>query len=209
LYAAIDYFDQQRVDFDAQSTVTNNTTRAKGTEAELRWVLNSQLTITSAYTHLKIENIGLESQGGSQFNDLGAGDLALLGINPASVFGGVVGALVPVTGDSHPKAGIPQNVYALNFLGSADPWVPGLSGTVALSHVSAVPSGFTGVVTLPKYTLLNMGARYEVGKWSLNATVKNATNQRYFRSNFPDLFGSNVVLPELPRNYLFTGTYKF
>jgi iron complex outermembrane receptor protein len=209
LYVALDWFDQQRVDFNAQATVTNNTTRAKGTEFEMRYVVNPMLTITGAYTHLKIENIGISSQGGYQFNDLGAGDLVLLGINPASAYGGSVGSLVSVNGDEHTKAGIPQNVYSLNFLGSADPWVHGLSGTIALSHVSAVPSGFTGVVTLPKYTLLNMGLRYEMGKFAINGVVKNATNERYFRSNFPDLFGSNVVLPELPRNYLLTGTYKF
>ncbi len=33
--------------------------------------------------------------------------------------------------------------------------------------------------------------------------------ERYFRSNFPDLFGDSVVLPELPRNYLLSATFKF
>jgi iron complex outermembrane receptor protein len=56
---------------------------------------------------------------------------------------------------------------------------------------------------------VNLGVRYERGKWSLNAEVKNLSDQRYFRSNFPDLFGNSVVLPELPRNYLLSGNYKF
>jgi iron complex outermembrane receptor protein len=43
----------------------------------------------------------------------------------------------------------------------------------------------------------------------MNLACKNATDERYFRSNFPDLFGTSVVLPELPRNYSATLQYKF
>ena len=35
------------------------------------------------------------------------------------------------------------------------------------------------------------------------------TNERYFRSNFPDLFGESIVLPELPRSWLVSAAYKF
>jgi iron complex outermembrane receptor protein len=56
---------------------------------------------------------------------------------------------------------------------------------------------------------VNAGLRFERGKWAVNAQVKNLTDARYFRSNFPDLFGSSVVLPELPRHYLLSGTFKF
>jgi iron complex outermembrane receptor protein len=51
--------------------------------------------------------------------------------------------------------------------------------------------------------------RFERGKWALNADVKNLGDARYFRSNFPDLFGSSIVLPELPRSYVLAGSYKF
>jgi iron complex outermembrane receptor protein len=208
LYLAVDYFNQRRVDFSAQDTVTNNATKASGIEFEARWVVNPLLTITSAYTNMKVVNLtgGID---GSQFSYMGGQQLLDMGINPAAVYGSGIGQLVPYTGSEPRKAGIPQQVYGLNFLGSADPWVAGLSGTVALQHVSSVPSGFAGDVTLPKYTLVNLGARYERGKWAMNLACKNATDARYFRSNFPDLFGSSVVLPELPRNYSATLQYKF
>jgi iron complex outermembrane receptor protein len=208
LYLAVDYFNQRRIDYNAQDTVTNNATKATGYEFEARWVVNPQLTITSAYTNLRIVNLtgGID---GSQFSFMGGQELLNIGINPGLVYGANVGELIPYTGAEPRKAGIPQQVYGLNFLGSAEPWVAGLSGTVAIQHVSSVPSGFSGAVTLPKYTLLNMGLRYERGRWALNTAVKNATNERYFRSNFPDLFGSSVVLPELPRNYSATLQYKF
>jgi iron complex outermembrane receptor protein len=67
----------------------------------------------------------------------------------------------------------------------------------------------SGSVTLPEYTLLTVGMRYEVGRRAINLACKNCTDARYFRSNFPDLFGSSVVLPELPRNYTMSGQYRF
>lgn len=208
LFLSVDYFNQTRIDFNAQDTVTNNATKATGYEFEGRYVVNPMLTITGAYTNMKIVNLtgGID---GSQFAFLGGQELLNLGINPALVYGSVVGQLAPYTGATPRKAGIPQQVASLNFLASADPWLPGLSGTVAIQHVSSVPSGFAGDVTLPKYTLLTLGARYERGKWALNLACKNCSDARYFRSNFPDLFGSSVVLPELPRNYTISAQYRF
>jgi iron complex outermembrane recepter protein len=70
-------------------------------------------------------------------------------------------------------------------------------------------SGFSKTVKLPSYTLLNASVYYEAGPWRVGLQGKNLTDERYFRSNFPDLFGSSVVLPELPRNYLLSASYKF
>ena len=75
--------------------------------------------------------------------------------------------------------------------------------------VDEVASGFSASVTLPSYTLVNAGMSYEAEDWSFNLTVKNLTDERYFRSNFPDLFGSQIVLPELPRHWNAKFTYKF
>ncbi len=208
LFLAVDYFNQRRIDFSAQDTVTNKATKATGIEFEARWVVNPELTITSAYTNMKIVNLSTGLKG-TQFSFFGGQDLINIGINPALMYGGVIPSLISYTGDQPRKAGIPQQVYSLNFLASADPWVSGLSGTVAIQHVSTVPSGFSGSVTLPDYTLLTLGARYEVGRWAINLACKNCTDARYFRSNFPDLFGSSVVLPELPRNYTMSGQYRF
>lgn len=207
LFAAVDYFIQQRTDYNAQDTVSNNTTLAKGLEFETRFVVNPELTITGAFTSMAVYNLSLSSNG-EQFSFAGAGDLK--GVNPALIYGGTVAALFPVnTTGGTLKAGLPKTLYSINFLGSFDPWVQGLSGSVAVTHSSKVFSGFSESITLPQYTLVNAGLRFEHGKWAVNAQVKNLSDARYFRSNFPDLFGNSVVLPELPRNYLLSGTYKF
>ncbi|MET0280553.1 MAG: TonB-dependent receptor [Steroidobacteraceae bacterium] len=205
LFFAVDYYEQERTDYSAQDTVTNNSTLAKGYEGELRWVVNPVLTVTGAYSNQKIYNLGANSD--FQFSFMGAEDLVKLGIDPSSVFGGTLGWFIETP--DHRKAGIPENIYSLNFLVGFEQWVPGLSGSVSATHVDSVYSGYSKVVKLPSYTLLNAGVRYEKGSWAIGLQSKNVTNERYFRSNFPDLFGASVVLPEVPRTFLVTADYKF
>jgi iron complex outermembrane receptor protein len=206
LYLSLAHFVQERTDYNAQDTVTNNTTQAKGIEFEFRGVLTNNLILTGAWTNLKVYNL-TALQNGTQFSFAGAGDLPA-GVNPADMYGGTVGALIPA-GDGR-KAGIPENMYSLNLLYNIDKGMfAGVSGMVGVIHADSVYSGFSKAVKLPAYTLLNAGISYETKDWKVALYGKNLTNERYFRSNFPDLFGSNVVLPELPRNYQATVTYKF
>jgi iron complex outermembrane receptor protein len=75
--------------------------------------------------------------------------------------------------------------------------------------VDSTFSGFSKTIMLPSYTLLNAGIHFENTKWKVSFEGKNLTNARYFRSNFPDLFGESVVLPELPINWHLSLGYKF
>jgi iron complex outermembrane receptor protein len=206
LFAAVDYFIQVRTDFAAQDEVSNNATQAKGLEFETRYVVNPEVTITGAFTSMSVYNLSAAASG-EQFTFLGAGDLK--GVNPALMYGGSVGGNIQVNPNGSLKAGLPKTLYSVNVYLSADPWVQGLSGSMAVTHSAFAYSGFSEAVKLPAYTLVNAGLRFERGKWAVNAQVKNLTDARYFRSNFPDLFGSSVVLPELPRNYVLSGTFKF
>ena len=78
-----------------------------------------------------------------------------------------------------------------------------------MADVDSVPSGFSNSVMLPAYTLFNVSAGWESDRWSVVLTGKNLTDELYFRSNFPNLFGSNIVLPELPRHFLGKIQYTF
>lgn len=206
LYIALDYYKQERVDVNAQDLVSNNTTQAKGTELEFTWVVIPQLSLIGAYTKNKIINLTAVSEGNQQWF-FGAADL---GVSPASLAGGAVLGFLPVSGDqAAQKAGIPDKVYSLNALLNFDKWLPGVSGSVGFTHADAVYSGFARAIKLPAYTLLNAGLHYEKGHWKAGLQGKNLTNEKYFRSNFPDLYGDNIVLPELPRNYVLELGYKF
>ncbi|MEJ0038354.1 MAG: TonB-dependent receptor [Gammaproteobacteria bacterium] len=208
LYAALDYFKQERTDYNAQDIVTNAGTQAKGWEFEARWVVNDIVTFTSAYTNLKIVNLTALAAG-SQFSFAGAADIP--GVNPALFLGGVIPSIVLLQPgeEAARKAGIPENLYSVYALLSLPGAFKGITASIGATHVDAVWSGFSKSVKLPAYTLLNAGVHYENNGWSFGIQGKNLTNERYFRSNFPDLFGSSVVLPELPRNFLASASYKF
>tara|TARA_R110002153_G_scaffold171435_1_gene324225 strand:+ start:2719 stop:5202 length:2484 start_codon:yes stop_codon:yes gene_type:complete len=204
LYFAIANYEQERTDTKAQSTTLNNVTETKGTEFELRWVVSDALVVTAGYTNVKVKNL-TAIEDGYQFGFFGAEDMPLL--DPSLVFGGV--AIGNATTSNNPeglKAGIPENIYTLT--GTYD-FQNGFIVNASIVDVDSAYSGYSQAVLLPAYTLVNAGIRYEADVWSASLNIKNLTDETYFRSNFPDLFGSSVVLPELPRHFQATVNYKF
>ncbi|MFK8043758.1 TonB-dependent siderophore receptor [Congregibacter sp.] len=201
LYFAVNYYEQERVDFNAQAIVTNPTSRTEGIEAELRWVVNQDLVVTGGWTNMEVIIVEAEENGG-QFGFYGADDIPQ--IDPTLVFGGqIIG--IPTSPDGR-RAGIPENIYTLTGTYSFNDNLA-ISGSVI--SVDETPSGSSGAVILPSYTLLNAGLVYETESWTFQLNAKNLTDERYFRSNFPDLFGSQIVLPELSRNFQARVAYKF
>ncbi len=206
LYAAVAYFKQKRTDFSSQNVVTNNTTEAKGFEAEFRAVATNNLAVSGAFSTLRVTNLTAKDSG-NQFGFAGGSDLPE-GVNPANIYGGVVNGLT-FDSDGH-KAGVPKQIYSIYLIYNFDQGVlEGLTATAGITHVHSVESGYSGTVILPSYTLLNAGLNYETKHWIVGLQGKNLTNEDYYRSNFPDLFGSSVVLPEVPRNFLASVTVKF
>jgi len=208
LYFALSAFEQERTDFNTQNVVTNNTTNNEGIEFELRWVVNENLVVSAGYTNIEVINL-TALENGNQFGFLGAEDLVNL-TDPSLVFGGnVIGLNLIGEGFANSdgrKAGIPENIYTLT---ATYDFQNGYAANVSVVDVEEVASGFSAAVTLPAYTLVNAGLSYEAEDWTVNVTVKNLTDERYFRANFPDLFGSQIVLPELPRHWNATFAYKF
>lgn len=211
LFLTVDHFKQQRTDLNSQDVVTNNTSESKGWEFEFRGVVTNNLAITGAYTHLNVYNLSAQQQG-LQFGFAGAGDLPA-GVDPSRIYGGVINGLTvlnDISNKSAKKAGIPEDLYSVYFIYNINQgFLKGLTTTLGVTHVSSTYSGFSNAVKLPSYTLLNIGTNYDTKHWKIGIQGKNLTNERYFRSNFPDLFGSSVVLPELPANWQATVAYKF
>ena len=63
----------------------------------------------------------------------------------------------------------------------------GVAISASAVDVDAVASGLSGAVTLPAYTLRNLGVVVDRGSWTFNLTARNITDERYFRANFPNL----------------------
>ncbi|MEE4278336.1 MAG: TonB-dependent receptor plug domain-containing protein, partial [Halieaceae bacterium] len=201
LYFAVNYYEQERVDFNAQAIVTNPTSRTEGIEGELRWVVTEDLVITAGWTNMEVVIVEAAETGG-QFSFFGADDIPQ--IDPALLFGGqIIG--IPTSPDGQ-RAGIPENIYSLT---GTYAFTEKLAISASLIDVDSTISGHSGAVQLPAYTLLNAGLVYETDSWRFQLNAKNLTDERYFRSNFPDLFGSQIVLPELPRNFQARVAYKF
>ena len=196
LYFALAVYEQERTDRMAQSTVTNQASRTKGTEFELRWSASERLLLTFAYTRMKVTNLNTLAAGG-RFTFIGAQDIP--NIPPQTWYGATLAGQVLRPGKAGAaRAGIPETIVSATATYDFD---NGLALSASVSDVASTTAGFTKTVTLPGYTLVTAGVIYETGPWSFSATAKNLTNERYFRANFPNLFGSTIVLPELPRHY--------
>ncbi|MAX41569.1 MAG: TonB-dependent receptor [Alteromonadaceae bacterium] len=208
LYFALAIYEQERTDFNAQMVVTNNVTKNEGAEFELRWVVNESLVVTAGYSKTEVTNI-TALENGFQFGFLGADDFPDLE-DPSAIYGGLpIGNFSVGEGSSNPnarKAGIPENIYSLT---ATYDFQNGYATSLSVIDADSTKSGFSGAVTLPAYTLVNAGLSYQDENFGVNLTVKNLTDERYFRSNFPDLFGSQIVLPELPRHFNVKFSYKF
>jgi iron complex outermembrane receptor protein len=205
LYFSAAYFDQTRTNFSAQDQVSNSTTQSEGYEMEARLLITEDFTITTALTHLEITNL-TALDGGTQFGFLGEGDLPNVS-DPSLYYGYVVKGLTLVGNeDDAKKSGIPENMVSLT---GAYNFGDGYTITASAVHAESTNSSFSKAIKLPSYTLFNAGISYNTDTWGVSLQGKNLTNERYFRANFPDLFGSTIVLPELPRSFVGKVTFKF
>ena len=197
LYFALSFYEQERTDYAAQQTVTNQATRTEGAEFEVRWAVNNSLLLTLGHSRIEVVNLNT-LEAGSRFTFIGADDVP--GIAPAALYGGALGGAVVRPGTRGARrAGMPETIYSLT--GSYD-FGNGLAVTASVVDVAEAHSGYSNSVLLPAYTLVNIGLVYEREDWLFSVVAKNVTDERYFRSNFPNLFGGVVVLPELPAHYV-------
>lgn len=205
LYFALSFYEQKRTDFNAQAIVTNSTTENEGVEFELRWVINENLVVGAGYTNLKVYNL-TALEVGNQFGFFGVEDLPSV-TDPSLLYGGaVIGFNLVDDKEDARKAGIPENIYTLN---ATYDFQNGFAANASVIKADETYSGFSQVVKLPAYTLVNLGVYYDADTWTASLNIKNATDERYFRANFPDLFGAQIVLPELPRHFQAKFTYNF
>ena len=203
LFTQTVYFAQERTDFSAQAIATNQASRSEGFEMEMRWRATEHMSVITAYTNLDVINLNTLANGG-RFSFLGAGDLP--DTDPAMIYGGTVGGFITLTSNPDAvRAGVPKVLAAVTALYERRNW----RVFASVADVASVYSGFSRKVRLPAYTLVNAGLRFEGRRWSATVSGKNLTNERYFRANFPNLFGGVVVLPELPRHFHLTIAKEF
>ena len=204
LYFALSIYEQERTDHSAQQTVTNQASRSEGVEFELRWAAGERLLLTLGYSGIEVINLNTLESGG-RFSFIGSDDLP--GVAPWALYGGALGGQVLSRGRGGARrAGIPEDIWSVT---ATYDFGRGLAASASVVDVSGVFSGYSRSVRLPPYRLINLGLLLELERWMLGAVVKNLTDERYFRANFPNLFGGVVVLPELPRHFAAQIEYRW
>ncbi len=204
LYMALSVYEQERTDFNAQQIVTNQVTNTQGVEFEARWVPTDHLVLTLGYSNMEVINLTTVNAGGN-FSFYGAEDIPQ--IAPELHFGGqVIGIPEAVNESDARRAGVPENIITFTGTYAFD---NGFAINGSIIDVDSTFSGYSRAVQLPSYTLVNLGVLYETEQWLFSVTGKNLTDERYFRANFPNLFGSTIVLPELPISVQATVAFRF
>jgi iron complex outermembrane receptor protein len=204
LYMALSIYEQERTDFNAQAIVTNQTNKTEGLEFETRWAATDRLLLTLGYSNMEVTNLNTLANGG-RFSFFGADDMPQ--IDPTLVYGGqVIGVPANPPGYEGRRAGVPEDIITFTGTYAFD---NGIALNLSVIDVDSVASGFSRAVILPAYTLVNIGAVYETERWLFNVIAKNITDEKYFRANFPNLFGSQIVLPEKPTSVQASFSFRF
>jgi iron complex outermembrane receptor protein len=164
-------------------------------------VVTPQLVVTAGWTNLEITMVSSVEEG-TLFSFFGTDDIPQ--VDYSLVAGGQVIGLIPASDGL--KQGIPENIYTAT---ATYDFENGFAINASVIDVDATFSGFSQSVKLPAYTLVNAGVTFQSEHWKFSLTGKNLTDEEYFRSNFPNLFGSQIVLPELPRHWVAKVDYRF
>lgn len=214
LYFASAYYDQTRSGVsDAAVDLTVTATRSRGGELEIRYVpvkdlsialaANWQKTIYTPVTLAQPGSVALAVNAGVQF-----ANAATAGYAPGATYGGVIITSIPaaVAANYEERAGSPDKVISLTTAYTfAKKWTATLSGT----YQASVAADRLRTIILPEATVFNGSLGYAAGPWHFKVSATNITDEWYYRSNFPDIFGGAVVLPMPERGYEFSATFKF
>lgn len=214
LFASVAAYSQTRSGVsDGSVDLTVTATKGEGLETEIRFVPFKQLSFTVAANWQKTvydPPLVLQPSGLYSVNaGLQWGNPTTTGVPGANAYGGTVFTSVPLAlaaTDFIERAGSPDKVIS----GSVSyTMLNRLTATFSGTYQSSVSADRLKSVILPSAMVFNGSLGYGIGNWHLKASVSNITDEWYYRSNFPDIFGGAVVLPMPARGYEFSASFKF
>jgi iron complex outermembrane recepter protein len=200
LFAAVAFYEQERIDFNSQNPVSNQPTESEGFEFEIRYVPFDNLSLIGTYSDSETRVI---TASGVSFSYIGAVDVP--NVDPASIFGAIIGGN-HVVGTDPLRGALPEKIYSLS---ASYRWTENITTSLSVTDVDETNPSVLGGIVLPDYTLVNLSAVYSTEKFTAGVYVNNVTDETYFRGNFPSLYGNNAILPEMPRSWKAEVSYKF
>ena len=212
------YYEQDRTLIDSFQNVDQES--SKGIEAEVRYLVSDNFTLTGAATFQQFDIAAL--------GPCGSGNGAFLVISPehptvnafgatisnAQGYGGLFSALnascLPELQNGYERSVIPETVLSGFATYTSDEFGPGitLGGTLGLTYVSKTSGQTVTSVELPGYSIVRAAAFAEFGHLSLTATVENLFDQDYFQP-LQGVYEEVAVIPGVGRTVRVTGKVSF
>jgi len=199
LVGSLAWYRQERTQLQqGGGVITVMGTRSKGAEAEIRYVMNPNLSFTLAGS---LQHTIVKGPDQS-FAYIPARDA---GVTPANGFGGayVVFAFSELPG----KAGnyedtlIPHAVVSpyLTYTSDDQNWGATVGGTYVSSTAQTVPDP----IQFPAYVVMNVSGFLRMGPWEADVNVDNLADARYFTPD-ADTYANLAALPGVGRTWRFT-----
>ncbi len=218
LNGSVAYYDQSRTLIDPFGNVDQES--SEGVEVEVRYLATDNISITGAATFQKFEIAGP--------GVCGSGNGAFVAISPthptvnafgatitgAQGYGGLFSVLnascLPELQQGYKSNVIPDRVFSAFATYTSDETASGFSfgGTLGATYVSETGGKTATAVTLPDYTNVRAALFASFNRVSVNATLENALDKRYFQP-VQGVYEEVAALPGQGRTFRVTGTVSF
>jgi iron complex outermembrane receptor protein len=219
LYYALAQFEQTRNGnvLTEGDTNTVRSTKAEGTEIELRYVPNKHWTFMTTASFIEVTRIGMipgtyrsatvtaEYLG---FKDVKDADGNVLYPANANLWGGNPALIIDNGDPKYWKVGqYPDSIYTA-FVGYN--WDNGFDASVNVSYVSENQASYDvpDLLTLPSYTLTNVSVGWKNKNWRVAVNIRNALDEEYWTPN-QGAAGGTLLQAGIPRNYELSVTRNF
>ncbi len=218
LSGSLAYYDQTRRLIDPFQNV--NEEAAEGFEAEVRFLVNDNVSLTGAATFQQFEIAppGACGSGNGEFVVISPTHPTVNAfgqtISGAQGYGGLFAALnascLPELQDGYERTIIPDTVLSGFATYTSDPFGPDMviGGTFGATYVGETSGKTVTGVSLPDYTLFRAAGFAEMGRFSLTATVENLFDKRYFQP-LQGVYEEVAALPGQGRTVRVTGRVAF
>lgn len=211
LFYTFAVYQQNLSSFNSQ-TLTITATRGTGFEAEIRYVPNANLSFSFAGNWQKTVYRPLVGSN-SCFQFINPEEATFLTGVPADGANFWAGTLASsdscrpdFIAEHDERPGVPDKTLSFNTTYRNN---GGWGVNVGFSYIADVHADRLKQLKLPDAFIVNGAIYYGTERWEIKFTGKNLLDERYFRGNFPGLFGGVTVLPQLPITSEVTFTYKF
>jgi iron complex outermembrane receptor protein len=199
LVGSLAWYRQERTQLQqAGGVITVMGTRSKGGEAEIRYVMNPNLSFTLAGS---LQHTIVKGPDQS-FAYIPARDA---GVSPANGFGGAYVAFafseLPGKAGNYEDTLIPHAVISpyLTYTSDDQKWGATFGGTYVSQTEQTVPDP----IIFPSYMVMNVSSFVRMGEWEADMNIDNLADARTFTPD-ADTYANLAALPGIGRTWRFT-----